>query len=121
MKAPYWFEKEGKSYRLYEKGRRTTKTFNTIESAKKSVLAMNDEFRASHGKMALPRVKNPGKKAAAKLRPLSPRQSSRVHEGVDLEHYLEMNERYMAPDEVARIKARIAKIERLQRNPRRRR
>jgi len=120
MKAPYWFEQEGKSYRLYEKGRRTTKTFNSIASAKKAVLAMNDEFRASHGKMALPRVKNPGKKSAAKLRSLTARQSSRVHEGVDLEHYLEMNERYMEPEEVARLRARIAKIERLQRNPRRR-
>jgi hypothetical protein len=115
MKAPYWFEKEGSGYRLYEKGRKTTKTYRSIDSAKKDVLAMNDAFRASKGKMSFPRLKN-GKKA--ELRAPTERQLRNLQEVIRLEEYLEMRERYADSDDkgIMRAKKRLRELGALTRN-----
>ena len=123
MKAPYWFEKEGNSFRLYEKGRKTAKTYRSIDSAKKDVLAMNDAFRASKGKMALPRLKNGKRKPAHPHmagevgRPLTEREMDRFFKALAEEERDELQMRYMTPAELKRAKARSAKRSRM--NPKR--
>jgi hypothetical protein len=50
VKAPYWFVAEGRGFSLLERGEPTGVRYANIEEAKRSVLALNDEWRKKHPK-----------------------------------------------------------------------
>ncbi len=66
VKAPFRYAAEGSVYRLYEYGRKTSKTFKSEAAAKKFVLSGNAPYRKSGERALVPLVKNGAARRYAK-------------------------------------------------------
>lgn len=69
VKAPFRYAAEGSLFRLYEYGRKTSKTFKSEAAAKKFVLDGNAPYRTSGERATVPLVRNSAagmRRAAAK-------------------------------------------------------
>jgi hypothetical protein len=87
VKAPFRYAAEGSQFRLYEYGRKTSKTFKSEAAAKKFVLDGNAPYRKSGERATVPLVKNGAARRFAKSAAKASKQKHSAAMKADL-HYL---------------------------------